>query len=355
MRAVHPWHCSRVLAAIVLLMASAVPAQATTWYVRNNGDDGFVPPCGTKDRPCRSIGHAISLAAADDTINVGPGVYGDLDGSGTLGDFPGEDAASGGCNCMINVDKQLTFVSRDGALLTVLDAGGLRGKAVHVQASKTVFGKLGKGFTVRNGGTGTGLFTDPAVQKVKVQGNIASGNATGFSLSGTGADGNGVQAADNVALLNGVGFLLGGSANILERNRALCNTQGFVVGGDAHKVKQNVAIGNSLAGFEIDVQTGALNPVADFGKNAAIANAGRGIEVVAASGFGSSATVVIKSSNLYGNGDAANNCGLVVDNGDATNGVTVTAAQNFWGAATGIGANPADSAGGCAPRRPVVP
>jgi hypothetical protein len=334
--------------AIALLVATALPVRAgTTWYVGNDGDDASFPSCGTKILPCRSVGQAISLAAAGDTIIVGPGIYGDLDGSGTLGDFPGEDAGTGGCNCMINVDKQLTILSRDGAHLTVLDAGGLRGRAVNIQVSATVFGKPSKGFTLRNGGTGIGLFTDPAVQKVKVQGNIAASNSTGFNISGNGAGGNSVQALDNVAVLNGVGFFLGGNVNILQANRALFNNEGFVIGGDAHKVKKNIGADNSLAGFEIDVQAGALHPVADFSGNAAIANGNRGIEVVAAPGLGANApAVVIKSTNMYGNGDAVNNCGLVVINGDATNSVTVTAAKNFWGAATGIGINPADSAGG---------
>ncbi|MBI3785734.1 MAG: hypothetical protein HY270_20265 [Deltaproteobacteria bacterium] len=346
-RATHLCGSWRVLATIVWFVAAAAPARAaTTWYVGNDGNDTFFPSCGTKVLPCRSVGQAIAMAAAGDTIIVGPGVYGDLDGSGVLGDFPGEDAATGGCNCMINVNKQLTILSRDGAYLTVLDAGGLRGRTVDIQASQTVFGKPSKGFTMRNGGTGIGLFTDPAVQKVKVQGNVASGNATGFNISGNGAGGNSVLAADNVAILNGVAFFLSGSTNLLQRNRALFNNEGFVVGGDAHKVTQNIAIGNSLAGFEIDVQAGALNPVADFSKNAALANINRGIEVVAAPGLGSNATVVIKKNNMFGNGDSVDNCGLFINNGDASASLTVTAKSNFWGMSTGIGVNPADSAGG---------
>src|SRR5713101_4371466 len=95
MRNAHISQSWNSLVIMVTLSASiALPAQAvTTWYVANNGSDLFVPPCGSKLLPCRSISKAISSAATGDIIIVGPGVYGDLDGSGTFGDFPGEEAA----------------------------------------------------------------------------------------------------------------------------------------------------------------------------------------------------------------------------------------------------------------------
>src|ERR1043166_2678990 len=142
-----------VLCASALLSAiAALPVHAaTTWYVGNNGDDNFNPPCGAKLLPCRSVSKAIASAVAGDTIIVGAGIYGDLNGSGTFGDFPGEEAAEigSGCECMIKVDKQLTIKSHDGAEVTLLDAGGLTQSVVHIlatQANGTVFGKPNKGF-----------------------------------------------------------------------------------------------------------------------------------------------------------------------------------------------------------------
>jgi hypothetical protein len=40
------------------------------------------------------------LVVAGDTIQVGPGVYGDINGSGTVGDAAGEETHAG---CMISI------------------------------------------------------------------------------------------------------------------------------------------------------------------------------------------------------------------------------------------------------------
>src|SRR5262249_14049499 len=86
-------------APVVLLMVAVVtPAHAVTVYVANHGIGGAA--CGAKTSPCRSIDHAVNTIASDgDTVIVGPGTYGDLDGSGTLGDSPGEE--TGGFGCMV--------------------------------------------------------------------------------------------------------------------------------------------------------------------------------------------------------------------------------------------------------------
>lgn len=338
MRATKLWLWS--WAAVVVFSATA--SQATKWYVGNNGDDSS--GCATKDFPCRSITRAISGALAGDTIIVGPGVYGDLNGSGVLGDFPGEEAAPVGCNCMIEVDKQLTIESRDGALVTVLDAAGLAPIVVHIDESGAVFGKVNQGFTIRRGAS-VGLQTDPAVQKVKVQGNIALGNTgNGFDISGAGGGKNAVVVLDNIAVRNTVGFVLSGTGNSMHNNRAVRNSTGFSVQGTGHTVTQNVAIENLMGGFEIVLLAGLPNPVSSFTKNVAVGNGAFGIEVLADSLLDADATVVIKNNDMFGNDDESNNCGLGIDNESATKHVTVTAAKNYWGAAAGVGVNPADGA-----------
>src|SRR3989304_4802764 len=86
-------------------------AEAATLHVRNNGQDSGT--CGAAASPCRSISQAIANAVAGDTLMVGPGRYGDLDGDGNF-TSPGEEAAEdgSGCFCMIKVDKALTIGSR---------------------------------------------------------------------------------------------------------------------------------------------------------------------------------------------------------------------------------------------------
>jgi hypothetical protein len=340
-----------LVAVVALAGAIAVPVSAaTTWYVATNGSDLF-SPCGGKTQPCRSVSKAISLAAAGDTIIVGPGRYGDLDGSGTFGDFPGEEAAEigSGCECMIKVNKQLTILSRDGALVTVLDAAGLAQSVVHIVATAgngSVFGKANKGFTIRNGAD-TGLLTDASSQKVTVQGNVASGNSTGFDVSGPGGSGTGnaMIVADNIAENNDDGFSLNGAFNQMQRNRAVSNSgSGFVIDGNAQTAKQNVAVQNDN-GFELRLSTAGGHLSASnggFSNNAAIGNTAAGVfvDVIAAK------SIFMDKSNLYGNGDSANNCGLAVN--QLASGSNIGFSGNYWGAATGAGPNPADNGGAAA-------
>ena len=326
-------------------LVTALPAYAATLYVGNNGSDAFVPTCGAKATPCRSISKAIFLAASGDTIIVGPGVYGDLNQNGTFEPAAGEEAAEigSGCDCMIKVTKPLTIQSRDGARVTVLDARGLAHSVVHILApgaDGTTFGKANKGFTIRSG-TLDGLLTDSSATRLAVQGNVASGNGTGFNVSGAGGGANTVKVADNIARGNSAdGFLLGGTANLLQRNRSVRNQNGFAISGATHTVIQNVASQNAVAGYVVTLSTGNTDPVSNFSGNSAIVN-GAGISVVATSALSSNLT--IKTSNMYGNGDGAGNCGLNLLNSDGANTLTVTATGNFWGAASGPGANPADA------------
>jgi len=335
-----------------LVMAAVLPAHAATWFVASYGDDAFnTPTCGAKTLPCRSVSKAISLAAGGDTIIVGPGVYGDLNASGTFGDFPGEETAEigSGCNCMIKVSKQLTIVSRDGAEVTTFDAAFLTQNVVDIQIAGTIFGKPSKGFTIRNG-LASGLLIDSAVSSGNVAGNIATSNLTGFEVNVSGSLTDKPIVTDNIAVDNsGSGFLVNGDFNTLQRNRATGNAgAGFAITGTGENLKQNVAVANNN-GFEIDMEPPG-HPFANcpscfgFTNNGAIANNLAGVFVQAMGAAGGLA--FLQKSNAFGNGDAANNCGASVDNQVSMN--TMGASFNifYWGAATGIGANPADTAGG---------
>src|SRR5580700_1330161 len=60
-----------LLIALILLSSQAL---AGTWYVNGvNGDDGN--DCKTKATACATIGHAISLAASGDTIQIAAATY----------------------------------------------------------------------------------------------------------------------------------------------------------------------------------------------------------------------------------------------------------------------------------------
>jgi hypothetical protein len=105
-------------ATITLTLLAASTAHAVV--VANNGTDG--PTCGLLPAPpCRSLGRAIANAHPGDTVVVGPGPYGDLDGSGTLGDSAGErhdrarrrraggERAASGASCDLVTRRRLPF------------------------------------------------------------------------------------------------------------------------------------------------------------------------------------------------------------------------------------------------------
>ena len=76
-----------VAIAIVLATTSLGGQQSSAAKIvrtANNGMDtlGY----GTETLPCRSINRALSIAAAGDTVLVGPGRYGDLNENGIFGE-----------------------------------------------------------------------------------------------------------------------------------------------------------------------------------------------------------------------------------------------------------------------------
>jgi len=133
-----------------LLAIAGGVARAAVLNVSTDGVDALT--CGTKVSPCRSICQAIANAGAGDKILVGPGRYGDLNGNGMFGEAGEERAEIGvGCQCLIHLKKPLTLTSRDGAGVTVFDAGGAAISVVQIDANDVVFGAPKKGFMVTGG------------------------------------------------------------------------------------------------------------------------------------------------------------------------------------------------------------
>ena len=108
----------------LLVVLAFAPAHAVTLRVANNGQN--VAGCGQAGAtPCRSITRAIANASDGDTILVGPGKYGDLNGSGVLGGVGEEIGNVDGCNCVVNVNKRVRLRSTAGADATTIDGRGL--------------------------------------------------------------------------------------------------------------------------------------------------------------------------------------------------------------------------------------
>jgi hypothetical protein len=336
----------------VALALAAMPAQAATWYAANNGLDDN--PC-TKTAPCRSITKTMSVASEGDTIMAGPGLYGDLNRDGVVGNVAGEETpvTVAGKAAMIDVTKRLTIVSSDGAWATVLDANGCCHGAVLVEANGAIFGKANKGFTIRNKRATDfhGLVVaDPAgsfqeaPNGVTVQGNVAMLNDFGFHLQGAGN-----AAKGNLAIDNLTGFHIIGTGNLVTANVAQRSTyNGFVVeNASAASLTKNVAIDNDNYGFTVVLYPDYTAPFKTFGGNTAVGNASSGVFLQMYGTFSAPLSVgPIAGNNLFGNGASAGNCGLFVQNADTNNNsLAVTATGNFWGAPSGPGPDPADTAG----------
>ncbi|HEY8098066.1 MAG TPA: right-handed parallel beta-helix repeat-containing protein [Methylobacter sp.] len=292
-------------------------------HVANNGIDSST--CGNRANPCRSISQGIANAKAGDTIEVGPGRYGDLNRNGTFGET-GEEFAQN--YSMINVDKPVTLVSSNGALMTVLDANSAKLSVVSITASNVVFGRPKHGFLII-GAQANGLST-ATLSNITVAGNTALANGQG----GLVIDGSANLLRDNFVSGNlAAGIAVFGSGNEVRNNVASSNgSQGFVIVGTRHLVSDNVA-GNNVTGFGIQGTDIRLL------RNAAIGNKLFGISVEVA---GANAT--ISKNNIYGNNSLPfnniTNCGIQNASGN-----TIIATDNFWGMPSGQGADPADNAG----------
>lgn len=279
--------------AIVCVAVFSVAARAATLQVSNLGTDSGT--CGSSTSPCRTISQAITNAAPGDTILVGPGLYGDVNNDGDLGD-PGEES-SGMAGKTIVVSKPLVILSRDGAGSTVIRNVGTA-DAVYIAASNVTFGKKAKGFTVRGGLPGSvGVRIDPAANNVTMMGNVFDNHAGGAGILGGNShsvrnnwwlngtltiDGSSVLVRDNLFVAATLATGAGSNAVVIDRNQVQRSTGvGVDLQGTGHTVRRNVVVaGLSGAGFRC---SGTCSGVA-FLDNIARRNNGHGFEVLAGSG-----------------------------------------------------------------------
>ncbi|MBI3783776.1 MAG: right-handed parallel beta-helix repeat-containing protein [Deltaproteobacteria bacterium] len=312
-----------ILAALAFIGASTVaaPTWAAKLHVENWGTDS--PTCGAMAAPCRSIGKAVALAVGGDTVMVGPGLYStDLDGDSVLNE-PGEEPSFG-----IVVSVPVTILSTHGASATRIETVSSASPPQLVNASGgAVFGKRNHGFTIVYAPT----FCTPIAMALEIDGagSAVAGNVVfvgcPFSTSFGILASDGAVVRDNrVAALSPSALTVGIDVDSLaERNVAIGALDGFNGWG---KFRRNIAIEN-LRGFDLHSA-----PVAEFTKNIAVANTSYGIVI------DSGATVTGPfSKNSIVNNDVTTNCGLSNQSGTA-----VLATNNFWGASTGPGADPAD-------------
>ena len=400
---------SRLVLTPALLLGLSYGSHAATLNVANNGVDSGV--CGPTADPCRSINQAIMNASPGDRIRVGPGSY-----------TPTTETPPSCAACMVEVNKDISLESVNGAGATILDVELTNVHVVQVTpaGAGARIGRRRRGFTMRGSGDRNGLLVDVGATGVNIQGNVATRNdGFGFELNNdesvqdniaalNGSNGfrvnssaDGARLQRNVAQENSGGFLVGaGAVNIrAEKNEATNNTSnGFEFQNDGAIVRDNSSRHNSLDGFDIRILTGgtfqrnlAHNNGSEgfdlsqttsgntFTGNLAGANGNNGFDLTSgldntfnrnvasgneANGFrafssstGNSlqenaifgnlqegistntADMTIEDNNIFGNDSAGGNCGVENLSSDP-----LTAENNYWGAATGPGAEPADDA-----------
>jgi hypothetical protein len=350
----------------LLACALAAPALASgaVIHVANNGVD--TGTCGTYSSPCRSITHAMFLAASGDTVLVRPGRYGDLNRDGLLGG-PGEEFPA---NAAVTITKPLRVISTDGAAATVIDGGNgasLFG-VVWIYSSNVIFGEPGAGFLLT--GAESGLQTQP-VTGVRIAGNLVAGvRIHGFTVTTNGF----MDVNNNVAHgLPGAGFIISSlqeSQRVhLHHNQAYNNGQGILSATRGrHEVAYNDVTNNLGTGIAVDFAPSFIHHNSVSGNDIGIASNSWSLEFPPSAGpllyrnsllgnqrFGIMLTpgpglpvrTTVKENNFIGNALGippeffGPNCGLANFTGQ-----TLNAANSYWGAATGPGPDPADVACG---------
>ena len=313
------------LPAILLigLLGIDTSAVAGILHVAAYGSDS--PTCGLQS-PCRSISQAMENAASGDTIYVGPGHYGDVNGDGNFAG-PGDekpDPNAGqsipqAAGCIVCVTKPLHIYSLQGAATTVISsvpqAHAHYGSTVMIETDGVDFGAAGHGFTI-TGGSNNGvaiIMTGvPVLHDMSMQGNVDLGDATGFAFYGYPyslaevpcAQGPGggtadcrftarVLVADNQAINNQIGIkietnqccIFGGGQIIVKDNAALGTGIGFSLtpGGGYGQSKIAYSAGNVQVISNV-ATNGGSGFVAifsgEFNDNSALNNSGAGFELI---------------------------------------------------------------------------
>lgn len=309
---------------IGLTLGISTGAAAATLEVSNTGIDGAT--CGIA-APCRSIARAIANALPGDTIQVGPGSYGnDLDADGVFNES-GEEPTTGLGS--IVVDKPLRIFSRLGASSTALRGSG---PVFTITASNVELGALNRGFTIASDGIPVVVAGQSQLRRVRVAGNVLviDGPVGPAGLVAINTREGRFEHNRVVGPLGcSSGFYLSNSGDLVASNVvAGCSVGFFSESAAGARFVRNTAIGSVIqptvgapVGFELEPGN-----IAEFSGNAALGN-GTGVRIWNA--------IPIFRNNTFA--ASTTNCGL-----RNMSGVAFVATNNYWGAATGPGPDPAD-------------
>jgi parallel beta-helix repeat protein len=163
-------------------------------------------------------------------------------------------------------------------------------------------------------------------------GNTVSGNISSdiFDIDGTNHT---VTHNQMMGEFNGAygGFLIKGTGHVVSSNVVTGTPwvveNGFAVSGSGHSLINNVVVGTNAEGIVSDASNVIIRGNTILGSN-----------YLPGIALGPGASGTINENNLFGNGVTAGNCGF-----SNNSGTTIDASNNFWGAASGPGPDPADA------------
>jgi nitrous oxidase accessory protein NosD len=191
-------------------------------------------------------------------------------------------------------------------------------------ADGVVFGKQGQGFTIADARR-EGLLLQ--ANNVTVVGNVAIGSGTNGNYAFS-IDDSGHTISDNVTLGNArAGFGVHGTRHTVSDNVASDNLLGFDISFSG-QFTGNAVTSNTTHGVGVNV----FDPSGlEIRRNAVIGNRNLGVLIFRLNG-------TITENNIFGNDNLENNCGLLNQTG-----TMLMAPNNFWGAPSGPGPDPADA------------
>jgi hypothetical protein len=212
-----------------LLLALAQFASATTWYVNGvNGSDSN--NCKTATTACKTIGHAIALAASGDSIKIAAATYTE--------------------NLKIRISLKLVG---SGASDTIIDGrpAGIAGIVVTIVNSSDV---TVSNLTIQNG-SGGGIVRTTGAGGLSIISSVIAGNET----SGCGGDGGGIFNRGTLTITNSTiiansisSTCLGGGASgggIFNSDGPMTINQSTVSGNRVSSVCQPVGRFSCYGGF----------------------------------------------------------------------------------------------------------
>jgi len=287
--------------------------------------------------PCRSIGRAIEAAAAGDTVEVGPGLYGDVDGDGAFTSSGDERPSTTGCRNLLRITKSVTVISRAGASQTIIAPRWPNEQLtfcsiVSIESSTVTFGTKDHGFTLTssNGNdvlqasfhTGAmAVLVTAAAAEAAIGGNFLVFNSVGARIEGPDA-----VVTDNLFQSNYNGLGVYGPRATITGNAIEDSQIGIYATGAEADVSGNMICANRL--FGVLLASGGGHRVA--GNN--VLGNGIGVEI------DDIAVGTINGNNIFGNADTLLGNGGLVSRAAAD----IDSSNNYWGG-PGIGSDPQDA------------